>query len=93
MLPPSIGFRTATFLDIRSCTQDERWQLQSILIDMNIPYYIQKRLLLVIYAEGAELENFRLCTFQEQIKIPFGKEEGSLQCSFTAGINENCCDC
>ena len=46
-------------------------------------------MLLVIYAEGAELENFRLRTFQEQIKIPFGKEEGSLQCSFTAGINEN----
>ena len=82
-------FRTVTFLDIRSCTQEERWQLQSILIDMNIPYYIQKRLLLVIYAEGAELENFRLRTFQEQIKIPFGKEEGSLQCSFTAGISKN----
>ena len=88
--PTFYRFRTATFLDIRSCTQEERWQLQSILIDMNIPYYIQKRLLLVIYAEGAELENFRLRTFQEQIKIPFGKEEGSLQCSFTAGINENC---
>ena len=56
---------------------------------MNIPYYIQKRLLLVIYAEGTELENFRLRTFQEQIKIPFGKEEGSLQCSFTAGTDEN----
>ena len=89
-LPLFYRFRTATFLDIRSCTQEERWQLQSILIDMSIPYYIQKRLLLVIYAEGAELENFRLRTFQEQIKIPFGKEEGSLQCSFTAGINENC---
>ena len=88
--PTFYRFRTVTFLDIRSCTQEERWQLQSILIDMNIPYYIQKRLLLVIYAEGAELENFRLRTFQEQIKIPFGKEEGSLQCSFTAGINENC---
>ena len=87
--PTFYRFRTATFLDIRSCTQEERWQLQSILIDMNIPYYIQKRLLLVIYAEGTELENFRLRTFQEQIKIPFGKEEGSLQCSFTAGINEN----
>ena len=82
-------FHTVTFLDIRSCTQEERWQLQSILIDMNIPYYIQKRLLLVIYAEGTELENFRLRTFQEQIKIPFGKEEGSLQCSFTAGTDEN----
>ena len=57
---------------------------------MNIPYYIQKRLLLVIYAEGVELENFRLRTFQEQIKIPFGKEEGSLQCSFTVGASENC---
>ena len=88
--PAFYRFRTVTFLDIRSCTQEERWQLQSILIDMNIPYYIQKRSLLVIYAEGAELENFRLRTFQEQIKIPFGKEEGSLQCSFTAGINENC---
>ena len=88
--PAFYRFRTVTFLDIRSCTQEERWQLQSILIDMNIPYYIQKRLLLVIYAEGAELENFRLRTFQEQIKIPFGKEEGSLQRSFTAGINENC---
>ena len=88
--PTFYRFRTVTFLDIRSCTQEERWQLQSILIDMNIPYYIQKRLLLVIYAEGAELENFRLRTFQEQIKVPFGKEEGSLQCSFTAGINENC---
>ena len=87
--PTFYRFRTVTFLDIRSCTQEERWQLQSILIDMNIPYYIQKRLLLVIYAEGAELENFRLCTFQEQIKIPFGKEEGSLQCSFTVGTNEN----
>ena len=87
--PTFYCFRTATFLDVRSCTQEERWQLQSILIDMNIPYYIQKRLLSVIYAEGAELENFRLRTFQEQIKIPFGKEEGSLQCSFTAGISEN----
>ena len=56
---------------------------------MDIPYYIQKRLLLVIYAEGIELENFRLRTFQEQIKIPFGKEEGSLQCSFAAGTNDN----
>ena len=44
---------------------------------------------MVIYAEGTELENFRLRTFQEQIKIPFGKEEGSLQCSFTAGTDEN----
>ena len=87
--PTFYCFRTVTFLDIRSCTQEERWQLQSILIDMNIPYYIQKRLLLVIYAEGTELENFRLRTFQEQIKIPFGKEEGSLQCSFTAGTDEN----
>ena len=59
------------------------------LIDMDIPYYIQKRLLLVIYAEGIELENFRLRTFQEQIQIPFGKEEGSLQCSFVAGANDN----
>ena len=87
--PAFYCFHTVTFLDIRSCTQEERWQLQSILIDMNIPYYIQKRLLLVIYAEGTELENFRLRTFQEQIKIPFGKEEGSLQCSFTAGTDEN----
>ena len=87
--PTFYCFRTVTFLDIRSCTQEERWQLQSVLIDMNIPYYIQKRLLLVIYAEGTELENFRLRTFQEQIKIPFGKEEGSLQCSFTAGTDEN----
>ena len=88
--PAFYRFRTVTFLDIRSCAQEERWQLQSILIDMNIPDHIQKRLLLVIYAEGAELENFRLRTFQEQIKLPFGKEEGSLQCSFTAGINESC---
>ena len=88
--PTFYRFHTVTSLDIRSCTQEERWQLQSILIDMNIPYYIQKRLLLFIYAEGAELENFRLRTFQEQIKVPFGKEEGSLQCSFTAGTNENC---
>ena len=73
--PTFYRFRTATFLDVRSCTQEERWQLQSILIDMNIPYYIQKRLLLVIYAKGAELENFRLRTFQEQIKIPLAKKK------------------
>ena len=27
--------------------------------------------------------------FQEQIKIPFGKEEGSLQCSFVVGASDN----
>ena len=87
--PTFYDYNAVTFLDIRSCTQEERWRLQAILIDMDIPYYIQKRLLLVIYAERIELENFRLRTFQEQIKIPFGKEEGSLQCSFVAGANDN----
>ena len=47
--PTFYRFHTVTFLDIRSCTQEERWQLQSILIDMNIPYYIQKRLLFMNY--------------------------------------------
>ena len=42
---------------------------------MNIPYYIQKRLLLVIYAEGTELENFRLRTFQEQIRFLLAKKK------------------
>ena len=87
--PTFYDYNAVTFLDIRSCAQEERWRLQAILVDMDIPYYIQKRLLLVIYAEGIELENFRLRTFQEQIKIPFGKEEGSLQCSFVAGTNDN----
>ena len=87
--PAFYDYDAVTFLDIRSCTQEERWRLQAILIDMEIPYYVQKRLLLVIYAEGIELENFRLRTFQEQIKIPFGKEEGSLQCSFVAGANND----
>ena len=87
--PAFYNYYAVTFFDIRSCTQEERWRLQAILIDMNIPYYIQKRLLLVIYAEGIELENFRLRIFQEQIKIPFGKEEGSLQCSFVVGASNN----
>ena len=88
-VPTFYDYDTVTFLDIRSCTQEERWRIQAILIDMEIPYYVQKRLLLVIYAEGIELENFRLRTFQEQIKIPFGREEGSLQCSFAAGANND----
>lgn len=52
---------------------------------MQIPYFIQKRSLIVLYAEGVQLENFRLRIFQEQITLAFGKEEGSLQCSFTPG--------
>ena len=88
--PTFYDFDTVTFLDIRSCTQKERWLLQAIrLIDMEIPYYIQKRSLLVIYAEGIQLENLRLRIFQEQIKIPFGKEEGSLQCSSAVGANSD----
>ena len=88
-IPPFYDYDTVTFLDIRSCTQEERWLLQAILIDMEIPYYIQKRLLLVIYAEGIQLENLRLRIFQEQIKILFGKEEGSLECSFAVGANSD----
>ena len=87
--PTFYNYYAVIFFDIRSCTQEERWRLQAILIDMGIPYYIHKRLLLVIYAEGIELENFRSRIFQEQIKIPFGKEEGSLQCSFVVGASDN----
>ena len=75
--PTFYNYNAVTFFDIRSRTQEERWRLQAILIDMGIPYYIQKRLLLVIYAEGIELENFRLRTFQEQIKIPFGRKKAA----------------
>ena len=85
--PAFYDYNTVTFLDIRSCAQEEKWPLQAILIEMEISYFIQKRLLIVIYAEGIQLENFRLRIFQEQIKIPFGKEEGSLQCSFTVGAH------
>lgn len=56
---------------------------------MSIPYYIQKRSIIVIYAEGAQLENFRLRVFQDQIILPFGKEEGSFQCSFTPGVSKD----
>ena len=75
--PTFYNYNAVTFFDIRSRTQEERWRLQAILIDMGIPYYIQKRLLLVIYAEGIELENFRLRTFQEQIKIPFVRKKAA----------------
>ena len=91
-VPNFFNFSSTAFLDIRSSTQDDRWRIQATLIDMSIPYYIQKRSILVIYAVGVQLENFRsrrLRIFQEQIILPFGKEEGSFQCTFTPSVSKD----
>ena len=49
-------------------------------IAMDIPYHIQKRSILILYASGTLLETFRQALFYEDIILPFGKEEGCFQC-------------
>ena len=46
---------------------------------MDIPYHIQKRSILILYASGTLLETFRQALFYEDIILPFGKE-GCFQC-------------
>lgn len=71
------------FLDVRFCTKQHKNKIQEILIFMDIPYHLQKRSVLVVYASGVILETCRQVVFQENILLPFGKEEGCFQYAFT----------
>ena len=83
-LPSFFAHQTFTLLDFRKYAKqpDTRIQniIQGILISMDIPYHFQKRSILILYASGTLLESFRQALFYEDIVLPFGKEEGCLQC-------------
>ena len=53
---------------------------------MDIPYHFQKRSVLTLYASGTLLEAFRQALFYEDIVLPFGKEEGCLQCKVDSNV-------
>ena len=79
------------FLDVRSCTKQHKSKIQEIFSSMDIPYDFQKRSVLVLYASGAILENFRQNVFQQHIILPFGKEEGCFQCAFSPSSLKDAC--
>ena len=83
-LPGFFAHQIFTLLDFRMYAKqpDTRIQniIQGILLSMDIPYHFQKRSILILYASGTLLESFRQALFYEDIVLPFGKEEGCLQC-------------
>lgn len=64
------------FLDVRSCTKQRKNRIQEIVISMDIPCHVQQRSALVLYASGVILETFQQAVSQENIILPFGKEQG-----------------
>ena len=89
-LPSFFAHQTFVLLDFRKYTKqpDTKVQnrIQEILISMDIPYHFQKRSILTLYASGTLLETFRQALFYEDIVLPFGKEEGCLQCKVDSNV-------
>lgn len=83
IVPGFFKHSSIALLDVRPCTKQHKSNIQEILMSMDIPYHFQERSVLVIYASGVILENFRQRVFQEHIILPFGKEEGCFQCAFS----------
>ena len=89
-LPSFFAHQTFVLLDFRKYAKqpDTKVQnrIQEILISMDIPYHFQKRSVLALYASGTLLETFRQALFYEDIVLPFGKEEGCLQCKVDSNV-------
>ena len=83
-LPVFFAHQAFTLLDFRKYARQPDTQtqnrIQEILISMDIPYHFQKRSILIVYASGTLLETFRQALFNEDIVLPFGREEGCIQC-------------
>ena len=89
-LPSFFAHQTFVLIDFRKYAKQSDTKIQNrvqqILIAMDIPYHFQKRSVLALYASGMLLESFRQALFYEDIVLPFGKEEGCLQCKIDSNV-------